>query len=98
MLHICHIYYMPYHWELFQIGCSEVVFKLMLVEVRIKFDFMHVICMSSWAEWDGSDWLIKYPRGDYTYISVRWYDGTPQQSFIDGTMHVVREEYFHVMR
>ena len=53
---------MPYHWELFQIGCSEVVFKLMIVEVRIKFDFMHVICMSSWAEWDGSDWLIKYPE------------------------------------
>ena len=37
---------------------------------------MHIICTSAWAEWEGPDWLIEYPRGDYTYISVRCDDGS----------------------
>ena len=37
--------------------------------------FMHIIiCTSAWAEWEGPDWLIKCTRGDYTYISFRWFD------------------------
>ena len=37
--------------------------------------FMHIIIFTSaWAEWEGPDWLIKCTRGDYTYISFRWFD------------------------
>ena len=57
------------------IGCSEVgIFKLMLVEVGIKFDLMHIMCMSSWAEWEEPYWPMKCTRGDFTYILSGLYD------------------------
>ena len=72
-MNAAHISYILYALSL---GVVRLVFKLMLVEVGIKFDFMHIICTSAWAEWEGPDWLIEYPRGDYTYISVRCDDGS----------------------